>query len=220
MHYSVPPASSGIPTCGLGRKFSGLQALLWPWSAICKYVCNYIPLGACVPCAYKCARPLLPDKTNQMPFRSRVQFRFSAGGEVWTAFGCKWYLFQAILQTSINMTLILVLFFPQRRMESWNHTMDHSPVLEQPSYNVFAAADWNKSRTSCQRPAFSPALTWQLCNCAAEQLPHKTLGICWSCSNSLHNCLHGLAFYPPQFSRAMTYMTCIAMPFFCWHFFI
>lgn len=122
----------------------------------------------------------------------------------WRGLNCKW-IFVSSHTTNIHRyaTNLNVNLSSKKDRKS---NVYHNPVLEQPSHNVFATADWNKSRTSCQRPAFSPALTWQLCNCAAEQHPQITQNL-WNQLNlsTWSHCLNGLASYPPQFSRAMTY---------------
>ena len=134
----------------------------------------------------------------------------------WRGLNCKWILVSSqtpnIHRYATNLNVNL------SSEQDRKSNVYHNPVLEQPSHNVFATADWNKSRTSCQRPAFSPALTWQLCNCAAEQHPQITQNL-WNQLNlsKWSNCL---ASYPPQFSRAMTYdmhwHAIFSLPLFFW----
>ena len=110
----------------------------------------------------------------------------------WRGLNCKW-IFVSSHTTNIHRyaTNLNVNLSSKKDRKS---NVYHNPVLEQPSHNVFATADWNKSRTSCQRPAFSPALTWQLCNCAAEQHPQITQNL-WNQLNlsTWSHCLNGLA---------------------------
>lgn len=134
----------------------------------------------------------------------------------WRGLNCKWILVSShttnIHRYATNLNVNL------SSEKDGKSNVYHNPVLEQPSHNVFATADWNKSRTSCQRPAFSPALTWQLCNCAAEQHPQITQNL-WNQLNlsKWSNCLSLNPILPS--SAELWHTTCIDMQFFHCHFF-